>query len=75
MGHAGQPFEGTVASTAWGIFVQDGSTSGDQMLPDVPQTVDWVRLPNRFPVRVDLTGKSPVPLRIGQTASVAIVRD
>jgi multidrug resistance efflux pump len=75
MGHAGQPFEGTVASTAWGIFVQDGSTSGDQMLPDVPQTVDWVRLPNRFPVRVDLTEKSPVPLRIGQTASVAIVRD
>ncbi len=75
MGHAGQPFEGTVASTAWGIFVQDGSTSGDQMLPDVPQTVDWVRLPNRFPVRVDLTEKSPVPLRIGQTASVAILRD
>jgi multidrug resistance efflux pump len=40
----------------------------------VPQTVDWVRLPNRFPVRVDLTGKSPVPLRIGQTASVAVVK-
>ena len=75
MGHAGQPFEGEVASTAWGIFVQDGSTSGDQMLPDVPQTIDWVRLPNRFPVRVHVTGQSPVPLRIGQTASVAIVRD
>lgn len=72
MGHGGQPFEGEVVSTAWGIFVQDGSTLGDQMLPDVPQTVDWVRLPNRFPVRVHITGQPPVPLRIGQTASVAV---
>jgi multidrug resistance efflux pump len=74
MGHAGQPFDGEVVSTAWGIFVQDGSTVGDQMLPDVPQTIDWVRLPNRFPVRVHVTGQSPVPLRIGQTASVAVTK-
>jgi len=64
-----------VVSTAWGIFVQDGSTAGNQMLPDVQQTVDWVRLPNRFPVRVQVSGEPPVPLRIGQTASVAIVRE
>jgi multidrug resistance efflux pump len=75
MGHAGQPFDGEVVSTAWGIFVQDGSTVGDQMLPDVPQTIDWVRLPNRFPVRVHINGQTPVPLRIGQTASVAVDRD
>lgn len=75
MGHNGQPFEGEVVSTAWGIFVQDGSTAGNQMLPDVQQTVDWVRLPNRFPVRVQVSGEPPVPLRIGQTASVAIVRE
>jgi multidrug resistance efflux pump len=74
MGHTGQPFEGEVVSTAWGIFVQDGSTAGNQMLPDVPQTIDWVRLPNRFPVRVHITGESPVPLRIGQTASVAVTK-
>ena len=74
MGHNGQPFDGEVVSTAWGIFVQDGSTMGNEMLPNVPQTVDWVRLPNRFPVRVHVTGKPPVPLRIGQTASVAVVK-
>ena len=74
MGHNGQPFEGEVVSTAWGIFVQDGSTAGNQMLPDVQQTVDWVRLPNRFPVRVQVTGQPPVPLRIGQTASVAVLK-
>jgi len=71
MGHDSQPFEGTVDSVAWGIFVSDGSTV--QLLPDVSQTIDWVRLPNRFPVRITITGQPPVPLRIGQTASVAIV--
>lgn len=75
MGHNGQPFAGEVVSTAWGIYVQDGSTAGNEMLPDVPQTIDWVRLPNRFPVRVQITGEPPVPLRIGQTASVAVTKD
>ena len=74
MGHNDQPFDGEVVSTAWGIYVQDGSTAGNEMLPDVPQTIDWVRLPNRFPVRVQITGQPPVPLRIGQTASVAVVK-
>jgi len=71
MGHEPQPFEGEVASVAWGIFVQDGSTV--ELLPDVSQTIDWVRLPNRFPVRVRVTGQPPVPLRIGQTASVSVI--
>jgi RND family efflux transporter MFP subunit len=70
MGHDFQPFEGEVISVAWGIFLQDGSTV--ELLPAVSQTIDWVRLPNRFPVRIHVTGTPPVPLRIGQTASVAI---
>ena len=70
MGHDFQPFEGEVVSVAWGIFLQDGSTV--DLLPTVSQTIDWVRLPNRFPVRIHVTGRPPVPLRIGQTASVAI---
>lgn len=70
MGHSMEPFEGEVVSIAWGIFLQDGSTV--DLLPDVSQTIDWVRLPNRFPVRIQVTGKSPIPLRIGQTASVAV---
>lgn len=70
MGHDFEPFEGKVVSVAWGIFLQDGSTV--DLLPTVSQTIDWVRLPNRFPVRIHVTGTPPVPLRIGQTASVAI---
>jgi len=70
MGHDFEPFAGEVVSVAWGIFQQDGSTV--ELLPAVSQTIDWVRLPNRFPVRIRVTGTPPVPLRIGQTASVAI---
>jgi multidrug resistance efflux pump len=70
MGHESEPFEGEVVSVAWGIFLQDGATV--DLLPEVSQTIDWIRLPNRFPVRVQVTGKPPVPLRIGQTASVSL---
>ncbi|HEY5743598.1 MAG TPA: HlyD family secretion protein [Terrimicrobiaceae bacterium] len=70
MGHDFEPFAGQIISIAWGIYLQDGSTV--QLLPTVSQTIDWVRLPNRFPVRIHVTGTPPVPLRIGQTASVAV---
>jgi multidrug resistance efflux pump len=70
MGHFWEPLEATVHSIGWGIFVPNGSTV--QLLPDVQPTVDWVRLPNRFPVRIQLNGPSPIPLRIGQTASISI---
>jgi RND family efflux transporter MFP subunit len=71
MGHDFEPFVGEVVSVAWGVFLQDGSTV--DLLPLVNQTIGWVRLPNRFPVRIHVTGTPPVPLRIGQTASVAIL--
>ena len=70
IGREDQPFEGIVDSTAWGIFDPDGSTV--DLLPKVNQTVDWVRLPNRFPVRIHVTGTPPTPLRIGQTVSVSV---
>jgi len=70
IGRENQPFEGVVDSTAWGIFDENGSTV--ELLPKVGQTVDWVRLPNRFPVRVRVTGQTPIPLRIGQTVSVSM---
>jgi len=70
IGRENEPFEGVVDSTAWGIFDENGSTV--ELLPKVGQTVDWVRLPNRFPVRVRVTGQTPIPLRIGQTVSIAM---
>jgi multidrug resistance efflux pump len=73
MGDENQPFQGVVRSVGWGVFVQDGSgSSSTALLPSVSQTIDWVRLPERFPVRIQVLENSPVPLRIGQTVSVAI---
>jgi multidrug resistance efflux pump len=73
IGYENQPFQGVVRSVGWGVFVQDGSgSSSTALLPSVSQTIDWVRLPERFPVRIQVLENSPVPLRIVQTVSVAI---
>ncbi len=69
MGHEASPFSGEIDSVGWGVHRADGAAA-DDLLPTVSQTLDWVRLPQRFPVRVRITGEPPVPLRIGQTASV-----
>ena len=73
MGNEDLPFRGTVRSMGWGIFVTDGSSGqGTALLPSVSPTIDWVRLPQRFPVRIQVDGSAPIELRIGQTVSVAI---
>src|ERR1700719_1311763 len=58
-----QPFQGVVRSVGWGIYVQDGSGSdATALLPSVNQTIDWVRLAQRFPVRIQVLGRSPVAI-------------
>jgi multidrug resistance efflux pump len=76
IGYENEPFQGVVRSLEWGVYVQDGSGStSTQLLPSVSPTIDWVRLPQRFPVRIQVLGSSPVPLRIGQTVSVAMTSE
>jgi multidrug resistance efflux pump len=76
MGYENRTFQGIVRSVGWGIYVQDGSGNDTTaLLPPVNQTIDWVRLPQRFAVRIQVIGQSPVPLRIGQTVSVAMTRE
>jgi multidrug resistance efflux pump len=73
MGRNRQPLVGLVSSIGWGIYVQDGSgSSGTDLLPSVNPTIDWIRLPQRFPVRIEVQFDAAVPLLIGQTASVTI---
>jgi multidrug resistance efflux pump len=85
MGYENEPFQGVVRSIGWGIFVQDGSGNSEataqgeavantSLLPSVSPTIDWVRLPQRFAVRIQVVGPTPVPLRIGQTVSIAMTR-
>ena len=74
LGHQQTPLDGVVDSIGWGIYLDDGSGGSSQLLPTVNQTVDWVRLPQRFPVRIHVVGSPALPLRIGQTVSVSMVR-
>lgn len=73
IGYENQPVEGVVRSIGWGIYVEDGSGNvSTALLPSVNPTIDWVRLPQRFPIRIEVLGDPPIPLRIGQTVSVAM---
>jgi multidrug resistance efflux pump len=74
IGYPDQPFEGVVRSVGWGVYVPDGSGSmSTGLLPLISQTIDWVRLPQRFAVRIKVVSRPPVPLRIGQTVYAAMV--
>ena len=67
------PLEGHVDSLGWGIAQQDGST-GDDLLPNVSATFEWIRLAQRVPVRVHLVNvPEDIALRVGTTASVLVM--
>ncbi|HEY3897150.1 MAG TPA: HlyD family secretion protein [Chthoniobacter sp.] len=67
-------FDGVVQGIGWGIYQEDGNASTTtNQLPNISPTVNWVRLPQRFPVRIDLPHEDAAhPFRIGQTAVVKI---
>lgn len=72
MSYPGRPLEAVVESIGWGIARENGST-GEQLLPTVSPTFEWIRLAQRIPVRIRL---APLPegveLRAGTTASVLV---
>lgn len=72
MTYQGKPIEGTVESIGWGVAQDDGST-GEELLPNINPTFEWIRLAQRLPVSIKL-GKLPegVVLRVGSTASVLV---
>lgn len=67
-------FKGAVQGIGWGISQQDDDGSMDsEGVPSVSPTVDWVRMAQRFPVRVVLEDTSErYPLRKGMRAVVRI---
>jgi membrane fusion protein, multidrug efflux system len=71
LSYPGKRFQGEVEGIGWGLFQENGATVGG--LPNVEETLNWVRLNQRFPVRIILKrGDSSHPFRIGQTAIVTI---
>jgi multidrug efflux system membrane fusion protein len=67
----GRPFRGVVQGIGWANQPDDGATVG--VLPAVRRTLNWVRLANRFQVRVRLEERDAErPFRMGTTAVVTI---
>jgi multidrug resistance efflux pump len=74
MSYPDRPLEGHVDSLGWGIYQQDGST-GQNLLPSVSPTFQWIRLAQRVPVRVHLQEvPEDIALRVGTTASVLVMK-
>jgi multidrug efflux system membrane fusion protein len=69
--YPGRRFRGVVQGIGWAIHQDDGATVDG--LPAVRQTLNWVRLANRIPVRILLEERDPArPFRMGTTAVVTI---
>jgi len=69
--YPGRPFRGVVQGIGWANHPDDGATVG--VLPEIRKTLNWVRLANRFPVRILLEDRDPErPFRMGTTAVVTI---
>jgi len=64
-------FRGVVQGIGWANYPDENPTVG--VLPNVPRTLNWVRLASRFPVRILLEERDPArPFRMGATAVVTI---
>ena len=71
LSYPGHRVDGVVQGIGWAVLQPDGSGGG--VLPRVERTLDWVRLAQRFPVRIQLEPPSPTrPYRMGATAVVTI---
>jgi len=64
-------FAGTVHSIGFGVFPQEGGSSPSG-LPQVPRSINWVRVAQRFPVRIRVADPPADLFRIGASA-VALV--
>jgi membrane fusion protein, multidrug efflux system len=65
----GKRFKGKVVGLAWAVVPEDGTSAGG--LPDVPRNLDWVRLAQRFPVRIQVENPDD-SFRVGASAVVTI---
>ena len=65
----GKRFSGKVVGLAWAVVPEDGTSAGG--LPSVPRNLDWVRLAQRFPVRIQVENPDD-SFRVGASAVVTI---
>jgi multidrug resistance efflux pump len=70
--YPGRRLRGEVQGISWAVQQRDGPGTG--LLPPVEPTLNWVRLAQRFPVRVRIVdAPADMPLRVGQTAALTVL--
>lgn len=71
LGYPDRSFRGVVEGIGWALYQSNGGTVSG--LANVAPTLNWVRLVQRFPVRITLGDADPrFPFRMGATAVVTI---
>lgn len=69
--YPGQRFHGTVEGAGWAVIPQGSEAEG--ILPNVTPTLNWVRLAQRIPVRIQLENAGTNwPYRMGLSAVVTL---
>jgi multidrug resistance efflux pump len=68
--YPGRVFAGVVQTVGWGVGEGQGLPSGS--LPAIGEPKNWIRLAQRFQVRITPQMPPEYPLRVGATASVAV---
>ncbi|MBM4071104.1 MAG: HlyD family secretion protein [Planctomycetes bacterium] len=71
--YPGRLFDGRVYRIGWGVSQGQGTPSGQ--LPTVPNVPGWIRVAQRFQVRIELDDPSAVPLRVGMRVAVSVYPD
>lgn len=74
MSDSGHRFSGVVDSVGFGVYPDDGGSQVDG-LPKVARTINWVRVAQRFPVRIMVEDPDPELFRIGASAVAVINAD
>ena len=67
----GVPIRGIIDSIGWGVLSQD-QVNLPRSVPYVERSLNWVRVAQRFPVRVRLENPPPRLMRLGASAVVEI---
>jgi membrane fusion protein, multidrug efflux system len=71
VGYPNRRFHGVVEGVGWALYQENFANA--EGLANVSPTLNWVRLVERFPVRITLEGREPqCPFRMGATAVVTI---
>lgn len=68
------PIQGRVEGIGWGVSSED-LLNIPRNLPYVPKSLNWVRVAQRFPVRISLENPPENLMRVGATAVVVVQND